>query len=159
MSRKAHMNIDKEQCLSPIDERIYGSFVEHVGREIYSGIYQPEHPSADEDGFRQDVLELVKELQVPIVRYPGGECCIQFLLGGFCGSKRAEKKRLELAWKALEPNEFGLNEFAKWCKKAGTEPMMAVNLGTRGIADALNLLEYCNMDTDSYYADLRRTTW
>ncbi len=152
----AKMIIDKDFKIAEVDKRIYGSFIEHLGRAVYNGIYQPGHPAADEDGFRKDVLELVKELDVPIIRYPGGNFVSNFYWEDSVGPKEERKSRLDLAWRTLETNEFGLGEFDKWSKKAGSEIMMAVNLGTRGISDALNLLEYCNLDTKSYYADLRR---
>jgi len=156
IERKASMIVDKSFQIAKIDKRVYGSFIEHLGRAVYTGIYQPGHATADEDGFRKDVLELVKELQVPIVRYPGGNFVSNFFWEDSVGPKENRKKRLELAWRSLETNEFGLNEFAKWSEKAGSDIMMAVNLGTRGIADACNLLEYCNHESGSYYSDMRR---
>ena len=152
---KTKIVVDKEFTLAEIDKRLYGSFIEHLGRAVYEGIYQPGHASADEDGFRKDTLELVKELNVPVVRYPGGNYVSNFYWEDSVGPVR--KPRLDLAWRTLEPNDFGLGEFAKWAKKADTEIMMALNLGTRGVTDALNLLEYCNLDADSYYADMRRS--
>ncbi len=156
MAQKTKMIIDKDFKIAEIDKRVYGSFIEHLGRAVYTGIYQPGHPAADEDGFRKDVIELVKELDVPIIRYPGGNFVSNFFWEDSVGPKEQRKKRLDLAWKTLEGNEVGLEEFEKWCRKVNSEIMMAVNLGTRGTADALNLLEYCNLDTDSHYADLRR---
>lgn len=154
---KASMIVDKSFQIAKIDKRVYGSFIEHLGRAVYTGIYQPGHASADEEGFRKDVLELVKELEVPIVRYPGGNFVSNFFWEDSVGPKENRKQRLELAWRSLETNEFGLNEFARWSEKAGSDIMMAVNLGTRGIADACNLLEYCNHESGSYYSDLRRS--
>ncbi len=155
--RKAKMIVDKSFQIAEVDKRVYGSFIEHLGRAVYNGIYQPGHPAADEEGFRTDVLQLVKELDVPIIRYPGGNFVSNFFWEDSVGPKENRKRRLDLAWRTTETNEFGLGEFAKWSKKAGSDIMMAINLGTRGIPDALNLLEYCNMDTDSYYANLRRS--
>src|SRR5574344_636850 len=129
MSGKAKMIVDKEYKISRIDKRMYGSFIEHLGRAVYNGIYQPGHPGADEDGFRKDVLELVRELDVPIVRYPGGNFVSNFYWEDSVGPRGDRKKRLDLAWRTLETNEFGINEFTKWCKKANSEVMMAVNLG------------------------------
>ena len=157
MGQKTKMIVDKDFKLADIDKRLYGSFIEHLGRAVYTGIYQPGHPSADEEGFRQDVIDLVKELDVPIIRYPGGNFVSNFFWEDSVGPKTERKKRLDLAWRTFESNEVGLGEFANWCKKVHSEMMMAVNLGTRGTADALNLLEYCNLDTNTYYADLRRS--
>lgn len=156
MGQKTKMIVDKDFKLADIDDRLYGSFIEHLGRAVYTGIYQPDHASADEEGFRKDVIELVKELNVPIIRYPGGNFVSNFFWEDSVGPKEQRKKRLDLAWRTLESNEVGLGEFANWCKKVNSDIMMAVNLGTRGTADALNLLEYCNLDTNTYYADLRR---
>ncbi len=156
MEDKTKLIIDKDFRLADVDDRLYGSFIEHLGRAVYTGIYQPGHPSADEKGFRRDVLALVKELGIRIVRYPGGNFVSNFYWEDSVGPVNSRKKRLDLAWRTVESNEFGLGEFADWCRQADCEIMMALNLGTRGIADALNLLEYCNMDTTTYYADLRR---
>ena len=157
MRREARMVVDKEYQIDEIDKNLYGSFIEHLGRAIYSGIYQPNHPTADKDGFRQDVIELIKELNVPIIRYPGGNFVSNYFWEDGVGPKDARKARLDLAWTTLEPNLFGLNEFVSWAKKADTDVMMAVNLGTRGVADACNLLEYCNIDTGSYYSKMRHS--
>lgn len=156
MSRKkAKMVIDKDFTISKIDERIYGSFIEHLGRAVYEGIYQPDHKLADKNGFRTDVIQLVKELNVPVIRYPGGNFVSNFFWEDSVGPVDARPKRLELAWRSLETNEFGLNEFAKWSKEVNSQIMMAVNLGTRGVADACNLLEYCNYPSGTKYSDLR----
>lgn len=151
----ARITLEKDFQISRIDKRIYGSFIEHLGRAVYGGIYQPEHPSADEEGFRRDVLELVKEIGVPIVRYPGGNFVSNFYWEDSVGPVAERPRRLELAWRSTEPNLVGVNEFSSWAKKAGTDVMMAVNLGTRGIEAACNLLEYCNHPSGTKYSDLR----
>jgi alpha-N-arabinofuranosidase len=153
--KKAKMIIDKDFQISEIDNRIYGSFIEHLGRAVYGGIYEPGHPEADEMGFRKDVLELVKELNVPIVRYPGGNMVSAYNWEDGVGPVEQRPRRLELAWRTIETNEIGTNEFAAWAKKVNSEVMMAVNLGTRGIDAARNLLEYCNHTSGSYWSDLR----
>ncbi len=153
--KSASMMIDKAFQISEVDPRLYGSFIEHLGRAVYDGIYQPNSPLSDEDGFRRDVIDLVKELNVPIVRYPGGNFVSSFVWEDSVGPVSNRPKRLELAWRSLEKNEVGINEFARWAKKADTKVMMAVNLGTRGIADACNLLEYCNHPGGTKYSDLR----
>jgi alpha-L-arabinofuranosidase len=152
---KASMLIDKSFRIASIDNRIYGSFIEHLGRAVYGGIYEPSHPLADEQGFRKDVLELVRELGVPIVRYPGGNMVSAYDWEDGVGPISERPRRLELAWRTIETNEIGTNEFADWARKAGSEVMMAVNLGTRGIDAARNLVEYCNHPSGSKYSDLR----
>lgn len=149
------MIIDKSFVKGDIDKRIYGSFIEHLGRAVYGGIYEPGHPLADEDGFRKDVIELVRELDVPVIRYPGGNFVSNFFWEDSVGPDR--KARLDLAWRTKEPNTFGIGEFAAWTEKANAEVMMAVNLGTRGMSDALNFLEYCNLDAGTYYSDMRKS--
>ena len=153
--KKARISIDKYNVLSEIDDRIYGSFIEHLGRAVYEGIYQPGQATADEEGFRQDALELIREINVPMVRYPGGNFVSNYKWEDGVGPRKLRPKQLDYAWKVVETNEFGLNEFMSWCKKANTEPMMAVNLGTRGMQEAKDILEYCNHPAGSKMADLR----
>ena len=115
--RRTKMVLDKEFQIGEVDKRIYGSFIEHLGRAVYGGIYQPGHPTADAEGFRGDVLELVRQLQVPIIRYPGGNFVSNFFWEDSVGPVEERPRRLELAWRSLETNEVGLNEFAGWAKK------------------------------------------
>ena len=145
----------RDFTIAHTDDRLYGSFIEHLGRAVYTGIYEPDHPLADEDGFRTDVMKLVQELRVPIVRYPGGNFVSGFRWEDSVGPKESRPRRPELAWRTIETNQFGLNEFMRWCRKVGTEPMMAINLGTRGADAARNLVEYCNLPAGTYYSDLR----
>lgn len=153
---KAKINIDKSKIISQIDSRIYGSFIEHLGRAVYGGIYEPEHETADDMGFRKDVLELVKELDIPIIRYPGGNFVSGYNWEDGTGYKKLRPRRPELAWHTIETNQVGIDEFQEWAKRANSSVMMAVNLGTRGIDDARNLLEYCNFPRGTYYSDMRR---
>lgn len=154
--KHAKLTVASEFRTGKTDDRIFGSFVEHLGRCVYGGIFEPEHPEADENGFRKDVISLVKELNVPIVRYPGGNFVSGYNWEDGIGPVKDRPKRLELAWGTLETNEFGTDEFMKWCKKAGTSPMMAVNLGTRGPDEARQLVEYCNHKGGTYLSDLRK---
>jgi len=154
--RKTKIKVNKAFEVGKINRRIYGSFIEHIGRAVYGGIYEPQHSTADEDGFRQDILSIIKDLDVPIVRYPGGNFVSGYRWEDGIGDKSKRPRRLDLSWCQTETNEVGIDDFQKWAKKANAEVMMAVNLGTRGVVDALNLLEYCNMDTDTYYANLRK---
>ena len=153
---QATLHLYRENVISEIDKRIYGSFIEHLGRAVYGGIYEPEHPTADDEGFREDVLKLIKELDVPIVRYPGGNFVSGYNWEDGTGPKEKRPRKLELAWKTIETNQVGIDEFQSWAKKANTDIMMAVNLGTRGPDEARNLLEYCNFPGGTYYADMRR---
>jgi len=153
----AKLTLDRDFTIDEVDKRIFGSFVEHLGRAVYSGIYEPEHGTADDMGFRRDVIDLVRELRVPIVRYPGGNFVSGYNWEDGVGPVEERPKRLDLAWKSLEPNVVGTNEFVEWAKRVDTEPMMAVNLGTRGIDAARNLLEYCNHASGTYWSDLRRS--
>ena len=128
-----------------------------MGRAVYGGIYEPGHPKADERGFRRDVLDLVRELDVPVVRYPGGNFVSSFNWEDSVGPVSRRPRRLDLAWKSVEPNTFGMGEFVQWAKAAKTETMMAINLGTRGIDAARDLVEYCNHPGGSYWSDLRKS--
>jgi alpha-N-arabinofuranosidase len=153
---KAEIIVNKNFTIGEIDKRIYGSFVEHLGRCVYGGIYEKDHETSDENGFRGDVIELVKKLNVPIVRYPGGNFVSGYNWEDGTGDKAKRPRKVDLAWKSIEPNEVGIDDFQEWAKKADSEVMMAVNLGTRGPMEAMNLVEYCNGTTDTYYANMRR---
>lgn len=155
MPIKSTMIIDKDFRLAEVDPRIYGSFIEHLGRAVYGGIYDPGHPTADQNGFRNDAIEAIRALNVPIIRYPGGNFVSGYNWEDGVGPKHERKQSLELAWWTTETNQVGTNEFADWAKLVGSEVMMAVNLGTRGIDAARNLVEYCNHPSGSYYSDLR----
>lgn len=152
---KAHLAINREIPIGKVDERLYGSFAEHLGRCIYTGLYEPGHPCADAGGLRTDVLELVRQLRVPVVRYPGGNYVSGFRWEDSVGPVSKRPVRMDCAWNSRESNAFGLNEFMAWCAKAQTAPMMAVNLGTRGVEAALDLLEYCNTPGGTALSDLR----
>lgn len=153
---KAFLTIDKQHKTGDIDRRLFGSFIEHIGRAVYGGIYEPTHPNADKDGFRQDVAGLIQELGVPVIRYPGGNFVSGYNWEDGTGDKSLRPKRMELAWQSVETNEVGIDEFQKWATGVGSEVMMAVNLGTRGAEDARNLVEYCNAETPTHYAEMRR---
>ncbi len=153
---KPTLSLDTAQTVGEVNRRLFGSFVEHLGRTVYSGIFEPEHPTADADGFRADVLDLVRELGVTTVRYPGGNFVSSYRWEDGVGPVDERPRRLDLAWHTLEPNTFGTNEFLRWCAVAQVEPMMAVNLGTRGTEAAADLLEYCNHPSGTTLSDLRR---
>ena len=152
---KATMHIDPSFQVAPVDDRVYSSFIEHLGRAVYDGIYCPDHPTADALGFRQDVKDLIRPLHIPLIRYPGGNFVSGYRWEDGVGPRESRPVRLDRAWRTLETNQVGPNEFAVWCKDIGAQMMMAVNLGTRGIDDACNLVEYCNHPSGSLYSNLR----
>jgi len=153
---KAHLILDGDFVVGDVDPRLFGGFAEHLGRCIYGGLYEPGHPKADGEGFRTDVLELVRELNMPVMRYPGGNFVSGYNWEDGVGPRHERPRRLDLAWKTAETNQFGTNEFILWCRKAGAEPMMTVNLGTRGPGAARDLVEYCNHPDGSAWSDLRK---
>jgi alpha-N-arabinofuranosidase len=152
----ATLTLDPTFRVGPVDRRLFGSFVEHMGRCVYTGIHEPGHPTADDSGFRGDVLELVRELGPTILRYPGGNFVSNYRWEDGVGPLEDRPRRLDLAWRAIEPNQVGVDEFTAWCRRTGAEPMMAVNLGTRGVREAVELLEYCNHPEGTALSDLRR---
>lgn len=152
----AKLTVDKDYIQNKTDDRLYSSFIEHLGRAVYTGIYEPGHPSADEDGFRNDVIELVKELSVELVRYPGGNFLSGYRWRDGVGPVEERPRRLDLAWRTTESNRIGINEFVKWSEKSGTGIMGAVNMGTGTPQDAGDLLEYCNFSGGTYFSDLRK---
>jgi alpha-L-arabinofuranosidase len=155
VSFTARLTIDPAREVGAIDRRLFGGFVEHLGRHVYDGIYEPGHPTADADGFRGDVIELVRELGVSTIRYPGGNFVSGFRWEDSVGPRELRPRRLDLAWHSTETNEVGLHEFSDWLAKVGSDLMLAVNLGTRGTAEALDLLEYANIRGGTTISDAR----
>lgn len=152
----ASVHMDPAFVVAPVRRRIFGSFVEHMGRCVYTGIYEPGHPSADTDGFRGDVLDLVRELGVSVVRYPGGNFVSGYRWEDGIGPVDDRPVRRDLAWHTLETNAVGIDEFAAWAKRADVEVMYSFNLGTRGVQEALDAHEYINHEKDTALSDLRR---
>lgn len=154
--KQAGLILDKDFVISRVDERLFGSFIEHLGRAVYGGIYDPGNPQSDPNGFRLDVLKLVNKLNVSIVRYPGGNFVSGFNWEDSIGPRDQRPQHLDLAWATTDPNAFGLHEFYDWSQKAGTGIMYAVNLGSRGLDAARHIVEYANHPKGSYWSDLRR---
>ena len=152
----ASLTLSPDLVVAPVRRRTFGSFVEHMGRCVYTGIYEPGHPGADEHGFRGDVLALVRELGVTLVRYPGGNFVSGYRWEDGVGPRADRPVRRDLAWRSIETNEFGADEFARWAATAGVEIMYAVNLGTRGVAEALDVHEYLNHPGGTHLSELRR---
>jgi alpha-L-arabinofuranosidase len=150
------VTLDPDFGIAAVDPRLFGSFVEHMGRCVYGGVFEPGHAEADTDGLRLDVLKLVRELGVTVVRYPGGNFVSGYRWEDGVGPVAERPRRLDLAWRSVETNAFGLNEFMTWARRADVEPVLAVNLGTRGIQEACDLLEYANHPGGTQWSDLRR---
>lgn len=151
----ARLTIDLADEVGAVDDRVFGSFIEHMGRSIYGGIYEPDHPTADPDGWRTDVRDLVRRLGVSTIRYPGGNFVSGYDWEDGVGPRTTRPVRHDMAWRSIEPNLVGTDEFIAWARSAGAEPMLTVNLGTRGAEAARNLVEYCNGPRGTLFGDQR----
>jgi alpha-N-arabinofuranosidase len=149
--------IDSGRQIAPIDRHLFGSFLEHLGRAIYEGIYDPKSKFADSNGFRTDVLKEVRDLGVPIIRYPGGNFVSGYHWLDGVGPKDKRPTVLDRAWNTLETNQFGTNEFVTWARQAGAEPLFGLNFGTGSSEDAAALVEYCNVPSGTRWSELRRS--
>jgi alpha-L-arabinofuranosidase len=152
----ARIFVDTRRTIAPLDRNLFGSFLEHLGRAIYGGIYDPGSPLSDANGFRRDVLQEIRDLGVPIIRYPGGNFVSGYNWLDGVGPKTNRPRTLDKAWDTLESNQFGTNEFLEWCKAANTKALMGLNLGTGTAEEAAALVEYCNIDKGTRWSDLRR---
>lgn len=146
--------VRKDYLVGTVEDRLFGSFVEHMGSVVYNGIFQPGHPQSDENGFRTDVLDLLKPLALTAIRYPGGNYTSAYRWEDSVGPDRLPT--LNLAWREFEPNTFGLHEFMHWNSRLGVQPIMTVNLGTRGAQEAADLVEYCNFSKGTRWSEMRR---
>ena len=155
-SGPARVYVDSRRTISPIDRNLWGSFLEHLGRAIYEGIYDPGSKLSDSNGYRKDVLDEIRQLRVPIIRYPGGNFVSGYNWLEGVGPKQKRPRTLDKAWNTLESNQFGTDEFLAWSKTVGTEPLMGLNLGTGTPEEAAALVEYCNVDKGTRWSDLRR---
>ena len=148
--------VDSRRVTAPLDRNLFGSFLEHLGRAIYEGVYDPGSKLSDTNGFRKDVIGEIRQMGVPIVRYPGGNFVSGYNWLDGVGPRESRPRVLDKAWNAINTNQFGTNEFMAWCKAAGTEPLMGLNLGTGTPEEAAALVEYCNLDQGTKWSDLRR---
>ncbi len=148
--------VDSRRTIAPLDRNLFGSFLEHLGRAIYEGIYDPGSKLSDSNGFRTDVLAEIKKLGVPVVRYPGGNFVSGYNWLDGIGPKQDRPRVLDKAWNSMNSNQFGTNEFMAWCKAVGTEPLLGLNLGTGTPEQAAALVEYCNVDKGTEWSELRR---
>jgi alpha-N-arabinofuranosidase len=148
--------LDTRRTVAPLDRNLFGSFLEHLGRAIYEGIYDPGSKLSDSSGFRKDVMDEVRQMGVPIVRYPGGNFVSGYNWLDGVGPKQDRPRVLDKAWNSINSNQFGTNEFMAWCKATGSLPLMGLNLGTGTPEEAAALVEYCNVDKGTKWSDLRR---
>ena len=152
----ARIFMNSRRSIAPLDRNLFGSFLEHLGRAIYEGIYDPGSKLADANGFRKDVMDEIRKLGVPIIRYPGGNFVSGYNWLDGVGPKQERPRVLDKAWNAINTNQFGTNEYMAWCKAVGTLPLMGLNLGTGTAEEAGALVEYCNVDSGTKWSDLRR---
>ena len=152
---KSKVTVVKEFTNGKVDDKLFSSFIEHLGRAVYTGIYEPGHETADGQGFRRDVIDMVKDLRVGLVRYPGGNFLSGYNWKDGIGPRGKRPVRLDRAWHTVETNQIGIDEFADWARKAGTEVMAAVNMGTGTVQDAADMVEYCNHPSGTAWSDLR----
>jgi len=155
-SDMARVYLDSRRVIGALDRNLFGSFLEHLGRAIYEGIYDPVSKLSDANGFRRDVMEEVRQMGVPIIRYPGGNFVSGYNWLDGVGPKESRPRVLDKAWNSINTNQFGTNEFMAWCKAVGAEPLMGLNLGTGTAEEAAALVEYCNSDQGTKWSDLRR---
>jgi alpha-L-arabinofuranosidase len=155
-AEQTRIYIDARRTMNPLDRNLFGSFLEHLGRAIYEGIYDPNSKFADNQGFRQDVIDEVRKMAVPIVRYPGGNFVSGYHWLDGVGPKQDRPRVLDKAWNSIDTNQFGTNEFLAWAKLVGTQPLLAVNLGTGTPEMAAALVEYCNVSSGTQWSELRR---
>ena len=149
--------LDSRRTISPLDPNLFGSFLEHLGRAIYEGIYDPGSSLSDANGYRKDVIDEVRQLGVPIIRYPGGNFVSGYNWLDGVGPKQDRPRILDKAWNTIDTNQFGTNEFMAWCKLVGAKPLMGLNLGTGTPERAAALVEYCNVEKGTKWSDLRRS--
>jgi alpha-N-arabinofuranosidase len=155
LNTTAKVFLDTNRTIAPISPLLFGGFVEHMGRCVYEGIYDPKSSHADSNGFRKDVLEALREQAYTVIRYPGGNFLSGYNWLDGVGPKEERPRRRELAWQSTETNQFGTNEFIEFCTAIQAAPMLAVNMGTGTIQSASDLVEYCNVTDGTYWSDLR----
>jgi alpha-N-arabinofuranosidase len=155
-SQAARIVVDSRRVIATLDRRVFGSFLEHLGRAIYGGIFEPGSPLADQNGFRRDVISEISALGVPIVRYPGGNFVSGYDWLDGVGPRASRPAVLDRAWNSIETNQFGTNEFLAWCRMTGAEPLLGLNFGTGTAEKAAALVEYCNVPSGTRWSDLRR---
>ena len=153
---KARVKIDTERVISDIDPKIYGNFLEHLGRCIDGGVFEEKNPLSDANGYRRDVMEAVKKLNVTVLRWPGGNFSSNYHWKDGIGPRDQRPPRLEMAWGTVESNRFGTHDFLQYAEMLGTEPYICANLGTGTWEEAQQWVEYCNSSEDTAMTRLRK---
>lgn len=156
LAQNAEIKIDIDRTIGKVNDNIYGNFAEHLGRCIYGGIYDPGSKLSDKEGFRKDVLQAVKNLHVSILRYPGGNFASNYHWKDGIGPMDKRPARLNLAWGNLDNNHFGTDKYIEYCRMIGAKPYLTVNMGTGTMTEAQQWVEYCNVKSGPYYAELRK---
>ena len=156
MAKKARVTVCPDYKIAKVEDRLYGAFLEPIGNWVYGGIYNPNHPAADEMGFRKDILEAVREFGMPAIRLPGGNFVSGWDWRDSIGPKAQRKGHLDLAWRQYEPNTIGHDEYLEWARRAGVETMYTLNMGTADISSAIECIEYSNHPGGTYWSDLRK---
>jgi alpha-N-arabinofuranosidase len=152
----AVIKVDLNQKIGPVTPNIYGAFVEPLGTVVYGTIYDPQSPLADENGIRKDFVQLIKDLHIPVVRWPGGNFVSGYNWEDGIGPKNQRPARLDLAWNRIESNQMGTDEYAKLCSLIGAENFVCINAGLGTLDQARHWIEYCNYPKGTYYSDIRR---
>jgi len=155
--KKTTITLHSAFQVGPVDPRIFGGFLEHLGRAVYEGVYDPKSPHADADGFRSDVLDAMRRLKMTTMRYPGGNFVSGYHWEDGIGPPEQRPRVRDLAWQSIETNAFGTDEYIQLCRKMDWTPMLTINLGTGTPEEARNWVEYCNCPRGSRYADLRQS--
>ena len=154
--KKAKVTVDPAYRIGRINERLYGAFMEPIGSSVHNGIWNPNHPTADDLGFRRDIIDAIREFGIPAIRLPGGNFTSSWEWEDSIGPREARRAHLDLAWRQIDGNQVGHDEYLEWAIRAGMEPMYTINMGTADILSAIHCVEYTNQPGGTYWSDLRR---
>ncbi|WP_276357651.1 alpha-N-arabinofuranosidase [Cohnella caldifontis] len=151
--KEIQLIIDPARVIGRRDPRIYGHFIEHFHNQIYGGIFHPDSPLSDENGFRKDVLEAWKRIKPPVIRWPGGCFVSAYHWKDGVGPER--QPHFDKAWRVEDSNAFGTDEFIALCRKLESEPYICTNAGTGTSEEMSDWVEYCNLRKEGKWAKLR----
>ncbi|SFD06193.1 alpha-L-arabinofuranosidase C-terminal domain-containing protein [Butyrivibrio sp. YAB3001] len=157
MAQNAKITVHPSYTIGEISERLFSAFLEPIGTMVNGTMYNPKHPTADEQGFRKDFIDALKATRLPAVRLPGGNFVSAWQWKNSIGPAENRRACLDPAWHQYYTNQVGHDEYLQWAAKVGTEPLYTVNMGTGTIQDAMDLVEYTNHIGGTYWSDLRRS--